>query len=103
MDEQAEERLMLSSLVSSLPTGSEARERYVNNCRMMIEANKEKVKETEEKIRLALRLVPSFPQGSEELLHAQRELVGLQMELDGWLAWVKRWETGLASVAGDGS
>lgn len=103
MDEQTEEQRMLSSIVSSLPTGPKDRETYVKNCRMMIELNKAKVKETEEKIRLSLRLAPSFPKGSEEQLHAQRELVGLTMELDGWVAWVKRWETGLAAVTGDGN
>ena len=100
-DVESEEQLMLTSIVASLPTGSKARERYTKNCRMMIELNKEKVKETEEKIRLSLRLGPSFPQGSEEQSHSQRELAGLTKELDGWIAWVKRWETALASVAGD--
>lgn len=103
MDVESEEQLMLTSIVASLPTGSKARERYTKNCRMMIELNKEKVKETEEKIRLSLRLVPSYPEGSEEQLHAQRELVSLTKELEGWVAWVKRWEISLASVAGDGS
>lgn len=103
MDVESEEQLMLTSIVASLPTGSKARERYVKNCRMMIELNKEKVKETEEKIRLSLRLVPSYTEGSEEQRHAQRELVSLTKELDGWVAWVKRWEISLAGVAGDGS
>ena len=101
MAEQTEEQLMLSSIVSSLPTGPEARTTYVENCLHMIELNKAKVAETEEKIRLSLRLGPSFPQGSEEQSHSQRELAGLTKELDGWIAWVKRWETALASVAGD--
>ena len=64
-------------------------ELYKQNCRHMIKINKAKVKETEEKIRLS-------PSGSEELDR-------LQMELDGWVSWVKRWETNLAAVVGDGN
>lgn len=103
MGKKTEEQLMLSSLVSSLPTGPKARELYTSNCRMMIKLNQGKVKETEEKIRLSLQLVTSFPEGSAEQLHAQRKLADLTMELDGWVAWVKRWETGLAAVTGDGN
>lgn len=70
-------------------TEHEAREEYIKNCRMMIEINQAKVKETEEKIRLARKL------------NAQNKLEKFQMELDGWVAWVKRWETGLADATGD--
>lgn len=66
-------------------------ELYKQNCLRMIRINRAMIEETEEKIRLARKL------------NAQNELERLNMELDGWIEWVKRWETRLAEATGDGS
>ena len=66
-------------------------ELYKQNCLRMIRINRAMIEETEEKIRIASKL------------NAQNELERLNMELDGWIEWVKRWETRLAEATGDGS
>ena len=64
-------------------------ELYKQNCLRMIRINRAMIEETEEKIRLARKL------------NAQNEPERLNMELDGWIEWVKRWETRLAEATGD--
>ena len=98
-DVESEEQLMLTSIVASLPTGSKAREQYTKNCRMMIELNKEKVKETEKALQKALYEVAELERqhqgdgSSTKGIFARHRVRDLQYQLEGWLKWVERWET----------
>lgn len=75
-------------------------ELYKQNCLRMIRINRAMIEETEEKIRLALRHLAARGEAEPK---DRAELERLNMELDGWIEWVKRWETRLAEATGDGS